>query len=395
MNKSQPSENQPLKDYILERIASHPQQRITFAEYMEIVLYQPELGYYATNQVNIGKSGDFFTASNLSADFGELLAEQFVEMWEILKCPSVFQVVEMGAGSGLLAQDILTYVNLKYPRFFQSLEYLIIETASGLIEAQKQRLSSWLNSAKVSWQAWETIGDRSIVGCCFSNELVDAFPVSQIILKQGQLQEIYVTADLEKNWIEIADTPSTSRLLDYFEFNQIPILSESYPEGYRSEVNLAALDWLETVTTKLQRGYLLTLDYGYPAPRYYSPYRHSGTLQCYYQHQRHNNPYLNIGRQDITAHVNFTALERYGDRCGLQQLGFTQQGLFLMALGIGDRLNALRDANLSLEQTLRRRDALHQLIDPAGLGNFGVLVQAKGLSEEQKARSLKGLKIPT
>lgn len=389
------NKNKALKDWILQYIKIQPQQRITFAEYMDLVLYQPDLGYYATNQVNIGKEGDFFTSSNLGADLGELLAEQFAEMWEILGKPDPFTLVEMGAGSGLLAKDILTYLSLNYPDFFQALDYVIIEKASGLIDIQKRRLQRWTDLAKVQWKNWETLTDDSITGCFFSNELVDAFPVCQFILKRDKLLEIYVTTDAEKNLIEIADTPSTPGLLKYFDLIQIPLTSASYPDGYRSEVNLAALDWLKTLTTKLKRGYLLTIDYGYTAQRYYNPYRTSGTLQCYFQHQRHNNPYANLGKQDITAHVNFTALESFGELCGLHPLEFTQQGLFLMALGLGDRINALRDASLPLDQLLRRRDALHQLIDPAGFGNFGVLVQTKGLSEPEKARSLKGLKIPS
>jgi SAM-dependent MidA family methyltransferase len=170
-----------------------------------------------------------------------------------------------------------------------------------------------------------------------------------------------------------------------------------YGDGYRSEVNLAALDWMSTVAQKLQRGYLLTIDYGYPAHRYYNPRRREGTLQCYYLHRYHNNPYINVGRQDLTAHVNFTALERQGELCGLDVVGFTQQALFLMALGLGDRIASLsaNDAEVfDLATFLRRREALHQLIDPMGLGGFGVLVQSKGFREDEKKKKLKGFTVP-
>ena len=149
------------------------------------------------------------------------------------------------------------------------------------------------------------------------------------------------------------------------------------------------------VADKLHCGYLLTIDYGYLASRYYSPARSQGTLMCYYQHRHHDNPYINIGRQDITAHVDFTALERWGEQCGLSKVGFTQQGLFLMALGIGDRIATLSTTTeQSIQQLLQRRDALHQLIDPQGLGGFGVLVQSKGLTPAQAAHNLKGLISP-
>jgi SAM-dependent MidA family methyltransferase len=145
----------------------------------------------------------------------------------------------------------------------------------------------------------------------------------------------------------------------------------------------------------LQRGYILTIDYGYPAHRYYSPTRSQGTLQCYSQHAHHSDPYRAIGRQDITAHVNFTALEQYGELVGLETLGFTQQGLFLMALGLGDRIADLSTPNpdIPVQDILRRRESLHALINPMGLGNFGVLLQAKGLHAPQE-RKLQGLEMP-
>ncbi|MCP2729589.1 class I SAM-dependent methyltransferase, partial [Limnofasciculus baicalensis] len=261
----------------------------------------------------------------------------------------------------------------------------------------------------VRWCSFEEIAENSITGCCFSNELVDAFPVHQFIIEGGNLKEIYVTFEGIGEWgkedgikfVEVTDIPSTPRLNEYFDLLGINLFSGAYLDGYRSEVNLAALDWLNTVASKLKRGFLLTIDYGYPAQRYYLPARNQGTLQCYYRHQHHNNPYIYIGEQDITAHVNFTALERQGELCGLRQVGFTKQGLFLMALGLGDRISAL-SANSGnriakgkdILNIMRRRDVLHQLIDPMGLGGFGVLVQSKGLTEEEEMREIQGLTVP-
>ncbi len=170
------------------------------------------------------------------------------------------------------------------------------------------------------------------------------------------------------------------------------------PNGYCTEVNLATFDWLETVASRLQRGYLLTVDYGYTADRYYSPTRKGGTLQCYYHHSHHNDPYLYVGEQDITAHANFTALERWGDQVGLATMGTIEQALFLMALGLGDRIAALSTQDGSdhatIQTTLRRRDALQSLINPLGMGNFNVLIQAKGLTPAEQSSPLKGLALP-
>ncbi|MEG4273216.1 MULTISPECIES: class I SAM-dependent methyltransferase [unclassified Microcoleus] len=392
--------NPELCALICERIAATPQQRITFAEYMDLALYHPQHGYYNSDRPSIGKQGDFITSSHWGADFAEVLAEQFVEMWELLGKPHSFTVVEMGAGRGTFAENILQYLQIQYPDLFQVVEYIIIEVSAVLQAEQRQRLA---DTKCVKWCNWDEIVNNSIVGCFFSNELVDALPVHQFILEQGQLREIYVAAETPKDeqeeisFVEVTGEVSTPKIAEYFDLVSIDVSASVYGDGYRSEVNLAALDWMSTVAQKLQRGYLLTIDYGHPAHRYYNPRRREGTLQCYYRHRYHNNPYINVGRQDLTAHVNFTALERQGELCGLDVVGFTQQALFLMALGLGDRIASLstNDAEvLDVATFLQRREALHQLIDPMGLGGFGVLVQSKGLKEDEKKKKLKGLSVP-
>lgn len=389
--------NPELCKLISEKIASSPQQRITFTEYMNLVLYHPEHGYYNSDRPNIGKGGDFITSPHWGNDFAEVLAEQFVEMWEILDRPQNFAIVEMGAGTGNFAANLLQYLQRQYPDLFDILTYIIVEISPVLQTEQQQNLADF---KAVKWCNWEEIANNSIVGCFFSNELVDAFPVHQFILEQGQIREIYVAGKNNRDgneFIEVIGEVSTPRITEYFNFLGIDLSASVYEDGYRSEVNLAALDWMKTVAEKLQRGYLLTIDYGHPAHRYYNPRRSEGTLQCYYRHHYHGNPYINVGRQDLTAHADFTALEKQGELCGLDVIRFTQQAWFLMALGVGDRLASL-SANdeevLDVATFLHRREALHQLLDPMGLGGFGVLVQCKGLSGEEKGRILKGLKEP-
>ncbi|HIK30717.1 MAG TPA: class I SAM-dependent methyltransferase [Oscillatoriales cyanobacterium M59_W2019_021] len=378
---------------IRQFIQESPQQRITFAEYMSQVLYHPQYGYY-TRGAGIGALGDFATSPHLCADFGETLAEQFLEMWHILDRPNPFHLVEMGAGQGILARDILQYIRDRDADFYRSLDYIIIETSATFQQEQQRRFKN----APIRWCTWDELPLESIVGCCFSNELVDAFPVHLFAIESGNLREIYVAnSDNDREFVEILGEPSTSELAEYLEFNGIEI--QNYPDGYRSEINLAALDWMETVAKRLKRGYVLTIDYGYTADRYYSLGRSRGTLQCYYQHRYHDNPYLYIGNQDITAHVNFTALQRQGEACGLSTLGLTQQGLFLMALGWGDRLVKLSNPAAGektatardIAEIMQRRQTLHALIDPMGLGGFQVLIQGKGLSEGECQRLPRGL----
>ncbi|MFM7571920.1 MAG: class I SAM-dependent methyltransferase [Snowella sp.] len=379
-----------LQQIILAKIQANSDKRITFAEFMALALYHPDDGYYSSGQVAIGAEGDFFTASSLGADFGELLAEQLAEMWGILDYPKPFQVIEMGAGLGDLAIDILNYWQSNYPDLLQNVEYSIIEESPSLIVTQQEKLQSWREKGiGLSWKNWLDLANHSVTGVFFSNELIDAFPVHQVIWQDDRLQEIYV-GENQGELIEIIAEISTPELVNYFEKVQIKINESDYPDGYRTEVNLQVLDWLNRIAQKLQQGYLLTIDYGYSAQKYYHPQRCQGTLQCYYQHRYHSDPFVNLGLQDITTHVNFTALENHGQSMGLETLGFTQQGLFLMSLGLGDRLTELSTGKFNFAEIFKRRDALHQLIDPTGLGKFGVLLQGKGLSITQKRRSLKG-----
>ena len=392
MSLSESPYSQQLKKLLFAQINDSPQKRITFAEYMALVLYHHDYGYYNSGVVRIGTKGDFFTSSSLGKDFGELLAIQFREMWQNLGCPNPFYLVEMGAGNGELAQDILNYFrNSNDNLLIKALKYVIIEQSTALIKTQKELLNPF-RSFDLTWKTWSEIADNSIEGCFFSNELVDAFPVHLITKNQQQLQEIFVSLEQDR-LIETCHPVSTEKLLAYFDLIGINLLEETYSHGYRTEVNLNALDWLARVAAKLKRGYVLTVDYGYTAEKYYRPSRHQGTLQCYFQHRHHNNPYANMGYQDLTAQVDFTALQYQGNLHNLKTLGFTQQGLFLMALGLGDRLNELSSGKYKISEIFKRRDALHQLIDPTGLGGFGVLIQGKNLAEPEL--SLRGLTIPS
>jgi SAM-dependent MidA family methyltransferase len=379
------SDHSPLKQLICDRILASSQQRITFAEYMELVLCAPHLGYYARSSQRIGSQGDFFTSPHLGTDYGEMLAIQLGQMWQLLDQPQPFVVVEMGAGQGLLALDMLRYWQQHRPELLASLDYIIIETATAMLASQQRLLANW----PVRWSSWLELPAESLIGCVFANELIDALPVHQVVLAAGELQEIYVRVTTDGQLTEEVGILSTPRLAEYFKLAQINI--GGYAAGYRTEVNLAALDLVQTVAQKLQRGYLLLIDYGYSADRYYNPMRSQGTLQCYYQHRHHNDPYIHVGNQDLTAHVDFSSLIRQGTAVGLQELGLTKQGLFLMALGLSDRISQITAYSDDGMAILQQRQALHQLIDPLGLGGFGVLLQGKGLHPEQLL--LQGLQV--
>lgn len=387
-----------LQQAIAQRIEQSEQQRITFADFMEMALYHPH-GYYSTRSSIIGPQGDFITSPHMGHDFGEILAEQFADMWQALGQPNPFTLMEMGAGQGLVATDVLAHLQTHHPDCFACLNYIVVEKSSALKAEQQKRLSHWQGQGvSLSWQDLSEVPVKSIVGCAFSNELVDAFPVHWVELRESALQEMWVSVS-EKGFVPVLGDLSIPQLRDYFDRVDIDLVD--HPDGYRTEVNLAALDWTKTVSEKISRGYLLTIDYGYTAQRYYAPARTQGTLQCYYRHGHHDDPFTCVGEQDITAHVDFTTLEKYGEEVGLTKIGFTQQGLFLMALGLGSRLSQLSDPQSNqtataktIQAIMMRRDALQQLISPLGLGNFGVLIQGKGLTSQEIARPLKGLTIP-
>ena len=358
-----------LHQILIAKIQDAPQQQITFAEYMQLALYHPQYGYYSSGKVSIGSQGDFFTSSSLGRDFGELLALQLEGMWQNLGCPHNFWVVEMGAGNGELAGDILNYIRSQgNAEFTRALSYTIIEESTALITLQQQRLANSDFDLKfnLDWQNWSDISDNSIVGCFLSNELVDAFPVHLVTKNSDRLQEVYLSLEQDK-LIESIQPLSTNEIEYYLSLVEIDLSKAEYAGGYRTEINLDALNWLKTVANKLQRGYVLTIDYGYSADKYYRPSRDRGTLQCHAQHRRHNNPYANLGCQDITAHIDFTALQRQGELCNLETIGFTQQGTVFNGFGFRRSPQRTfywqirRDANIQTSRCLTSVNRSHWL----------------------------------
>ncbi|MBE9221663.1 class I SAM-dependent methyltransferase [Cyanobacterium stanieri LEGE 03274] len=381
------SNNSSLLDKVIYRINASPEKKITFAEYMDMCLYDEQYGYYTSKSIAIGPEGDFFTSSSISSDFGELLAIQMEEFWQVLGQPKSFRIVEMGAGEGILAKIILDYLQSKFPSFYECIQYLIIEKSTALKIKQKETVNP--TKYPIIWQDWQEIDSESIIGCFISNELMDALPVHRIIKDEGELKEIYVTVE-DGNLREIYNNFSTDKIEEYLMINHVNLREDSYPHNYQTEVNLFSLEILAKIAQKLKRGYVLTVDYGYDAQKFYHPQRYEGTLKCYYQHRHHHNPYVNLGIQDITSHVNFTALVESGLNFGLDNLGLTQQALFLMELGLGDRLNDLSSGKILLSELWQRRNQLHELINPQGLGGFYVLLQGKNLRETERKQTLKG-----
>jgi len=296
-------------------------------------------------------------------------------MWEQMG-GKTFDVIEQGGGRGFLCEDILQWAKRNVPPFYQHLRYYLLETSSFLIREQRERLAEYEKEGKVLWMDPENCeeGKNLIEGWFLSNELVDAFPVHQIIFDHGELKEIYVTADHAQLKEQPGDL-SDSRIASYFQSMDVAL-----QEGQRAEVNLKALDWVEKVARCLKKGFVLTIDYGYLAKELYGPHRREGTLLCYYQHRTSENPYERLGEQDITSHVNFSGLIQKGEEVGLHLTGFVPQYRFLLALGLLQEMESL-GRGLSETDALRMRLSLKHLIEPEmGMGEvFKVLIQHKGM----------------
>ncbi len=363
--------------------------KITFADFMDLALYHPEYGYYTSGKEKIGKRGDYYTSSDVHSVFGELIARQLEQMWRLLGS-NRFTVVEIGAGKGWLCHDILNYVRNEYPEFFEKIDYKIVEISRNLIERQSNTLKGL--EEKVSWESFSEDGFsfNPIEGCFLSNEFVDSLPVHQVVVENNRLKEIYVTTT-DDMFCEKIDELSNPELEDYFDNSKINL-----KEGQRAEVNLKALDWVKNISYCLNRGFVITMDYGHLAEDLYSEERYRGTLMCYYEHTTSENPYERVGNQDITSHVNFSSIIEEGARSGLSTTGFTRQSNFLIALGILNKMNEVQ-GDISKLLTMKN------LFLPGGMGDiFKVLIQHKeidspeliglrSMSEPGLAKEIEGL----
>ena len=334
--------------------------KITFAQFMEMALFSPRGGYYTSEEHR--KERDYYTAPVAHPVFGALVALQLEQMWELMGSPSPFYVLEVGAGGGVLARDILAYSSGLPSAFFNALEYIGIDYEPPLnsqMDAQPIRVSG--------------LPFRDVVGCVLSNELLDAFPVHRFTIQEDNLKEVYVTLE-EGEFAEVIDEPSTPRL-----DHRLSGLGLDLPEGFQGEINLAMDDWIEEISHVLKRGFVLTIDYGHRANDLYSLERSRGTLRCYYRHVLEGNPYRRIGRQDITAHVDFTSLMRSGEEHGLASAGFTTQREFLQNLGFSRFLDSLGERQLSRRERDANRMGMQELVKAGEMGDFKVFSQAKGL----------------
>ncbi len=343
---------------------------IPFADFMRECLYHPAYGYYSRPEAR--RLRDYYTNVDVHPVFGRLLARQLAEIWELLGTPQPFPAVEAGAGNGSLAQHILEFAERQLPKFYAAIQYLAVEHSAGRRAEHATRLATSIAAGHFSSVAELPVAIPA--GCIFSNELMDALPTHRVVMAKGKLREVYVGMEGE-DFVEVVRLPSTPALEPYFREQGITL-----QEGHQTEVCLDACRWIENAGRSLSRGFVMTIDYGHEARLLYNEAHNRGTLLAYRDHRVAENVLGAPGEHDLTAHVNFTALEMCGRRAGLERTGLVTQSQFLVALGRGNEFGDLYEPGQSELEKLRARLLLKNLIHPEGLGEtFQVLVQHKGI----------------
>ena len=361
----------PAESEILRRIEERGP--ITFAEFMDLALYWPRGGYYSSGEP-IGPDGDYYTSPQVHPAFAALLAVQLFQIWQLLDRPDPFTVVELGAGNGILCRDLAACWDSLPCKSPPSLRYVCLDrrAAPGLEAGAGNDCSA----AGVSRVATSGIPLQRLVGCILSNEYLDAFPVHQVTMTPAGLQEVYV--GLEDGELVLRQgQPSTPALAA-----RLQALDIELAPGQTAEICLELDGWAKQVAASLERGFVLTVDYGRPASELYSPeLRPRGTLTTYYRHTQLDAPLRHVGRQDITAQVDFTSVIDAGRRHGLDLLGLDTQGKFLRHLGLSRMQQRLAALDLPQYAAQANRAGMLDLARPGGLGDFKVLCQGKEVAE--------------
>jgi SAM-dependent MidA family methyltransferase len=355
---------------------------IPFSRYMEICLYDPSQGYYSRNANQFGKAGDFYTSSDIHAVFGRLLARQFEEMWQVLDRPPRIEILELGPGRGLFARDVLDWSKKKLPDFFAALTYTLQEQSPALNAKLHDTLCTHIAAGKAivptqSLAARSLAPDAPII--VFANEFFDALPI-EILSAKGKLH-----LELESNRLREIWLPPLPEELEFLDRLGV------HPEpGERIEVPIIAQHWIHLIAKQIQRGFLIVIDYGYTRKDQLAG-RHRGTLMAYRNHSASADPYQAPGEQDLTAHVNFTALASACEQASMHCEKLLTQSQFLM--GIGEKTqfaDAFEDCRLPQERAKVALQLKH-LVTPIGMGeNFQVLLASRGIDPKQ-LNSLSGL----
>jgi SAM-dependent MidA family methyltransferase len=362
----EPMPTTELQQMIVERL--NRLGPMTFRDFMQTALYEPELGYYNTEKPKIGPAGDYYTSSNVHPAFGAVLAQAFAEQWA--GSDESLTIVEMGPGTGRLAVDVLTTMRDEHPATFDRLNYILVEASPAMRKHQQDKLAVFEGS--VSWCSLDQLERAPIRGIVFSNEFVDALPVHRVRLMKGLIEEQYVSAIDSERLGFVWQQPSSERLGEY-----IDRIGVHLRQGQEVEINIDVLDWLSRMGNAIAGGLLVTIDYGDTAGHLWTADRKSGTLRSFHLHKLTNSVLELVGEQDITSSVNFTALIEYGRDFGFEFVTYERQTAFLTRFGLIERIASRHAPGESLDD-LQERLAVKNLFVPGGISDsFRVLIQRR------------------
>jgi SAM-dependent MidA family methyltransferase len=365
---------------------------LTFARFMELALYEPGHGYYRSSNARAGRGGDFLTAPEANPIFGRALARHVVDVWRALGTPDPFTVREYGAGSGALAVAILDGLAVEDPALYRVVRYRAVEVEDQRLAELHERLAVAGHGDR-----FEADDGGPVAGLVIGNEVLDALPTHRVMAAAGSdsggADDESLAADLLEvfvDWrdgafVDVLGPPSTPALGERLRAEDVRL-----EPSQRAEICLAVDGWVARAAEGLERGVALFIDYGFPATDLYDPVRRPrGTLAAYLGQRAHEDPYRAIGRQDLTAHVDTTAVELAAERAGLAHLATTTQTVFLAGLGVGELLVELQSGpEATLQRYLEARSALVRMIDPAAMGRFRVLAFGRGLASDARFRGL-------
>lgn len=352
---------------------------MTFARFMDLALYHPDGGYYRAEAARPGRDGDFLTAPEAHPIFGAALARAVADAWDRLGRPDGFVLREYGAGTGALGLAILDGVGRERPDLGATIRYQPIEVEARRLDRIAARFAATGHGATLdisgaalgasAGAAPGAAGERPLDGFVLANEVLDALPTHRLVRRTGVLREVLV-GSRDGAFVDVEADPSTAALAARLEVENVTLA-----DGQRAEICLALDGWVGTVAARVARGVVLLIDYGYPATELYDPIRRrDGTLRAYLRHRVHDDPYAHVGRQDLTAHVDVTAVERAAGEAGLVHLGTTTQAEFLVGLGTEGLLQAIQnDPATTMEDYLAVRSALMRMLDPSAMGRFRVM----------------------
>lgn len=351
---------------------------------MQMALYTPGLGYYASGLPKIGPRGDFITAPEISPIFSRCLARQAIQVLQTLDQANI---IEFGAGKGTMAKDILLELEAcEHPID----NYYIVELSADLRQQQQETLQQLPDalSQKVTWL--DQLPTEKLQAVVLANEVLDAMPVERIKLEPHQALRGMVDFNEDKNQFQWRYEPITDRQLQQISNGILEYIGEPSDEGYETEVNLNIEPWLKSIEAFLEKGLLLLVDYGYARKEFYQPARVMGTLRCHYQHLAHSNPFFYPGLQDITAHVDFTAVAEAGFDVGFKVAGFTTQAHFLMSSGL---LEMSADPDIDITESLRIAQQIKTLTLPDEMGEtFKAIALTKGIDQSLIGFQLRDLR---